>query len=113
MRSRPEGAQIRAEVESAWRDSGIPVEPDQNALPTGEAKWLREQAMGIIQGDMDPDQLSSLTPALTRKLSAVTQELIGLTTAASIQELTAVNPRYSAFQAKVVKDTTRKAENSQ
>jgi hypothetical protein len=101
---RHERAQISAEVGSAWRESGIEAEPSRDMPTTPEAKWLREQATGIIQGDLNSEELASLTPELTKKLSKTTRKLIALTTTPSIRQLEVVNPRFSAFQAKVVKD---------
>ena len=106
-----ERAQISAEVESVLLDSGIEAKPSQHMSAAPEDKWLKEQAVGIIQGDLDPDALAALTPEQTKKLSMVTQALIGLTTRSSLRELEFVNPRFSAFQAKVVKDAATETDS--
>jgi hypothetical protein len=108
---RHERAQIGAEVQSAWRDSGIEPKPNQHMPATPEDEWLKEQAIGIIHGELNRNALAALTSEQTEKLSMVTQELISLTTMTSIRELEFVNPRFSAFQAKVVKDTTTETDD--
>lgn len=112
MTSSSEHAQVRAEVESVLRNDGIGVASDEPPSRVPDDARLRELALRIIQGDMDLEKISALTPEMTAELSAIIENLIALSTSTSIQQLELLNPYYSAFRPKVVRDRAKKAGDS-
>lgn len=112
MTSPTEQAQIRAEVESVLRDYGIVGKPDDSSLPVRDFVRLREVALRVIHGDMDKEELSAMTPEMTAELPATVQHLIALRSSKSVRQLEELNPYYSAFQPRVVRDRVKKLDSN-
>lgn len=109
MTSPAEQNQIRTEIESVMRGYGIPAKADESDLPVSDVVMLREIARRVIHGDMDREQLSSLTPEMSVELDRIVRHLIALKSSTSVRQLEELNPYYSAFQPKVVRDGAEKA----
>ena len=103
--------QILAEVESILPDHGVVGKPDESHLTLHDVVQLREIALHMIHGDMDREQLSALTPEMTAELSTMVQNLIALRSSLSVRQLEELNPYYSAFQPRVVRDGAKKADS--
>jgi hypothetical protein len=111
MTSPAEQDQIRAEIEFIMHGHGIPAGADESDLPVADVVMLREIARRVIHGDMDREQLSSLTPEMSAALDSMVRHLIALKSSTSVRQLEELNPYYSAFQPKVVRDGVKKAHS--
>ena len=109
MTSSAEQNQIQAEIESVMRGHSIPTKADESDLPVSDVVMLREIARRVINGDMDREQLSSLTPEMNVELDRIVRHLIALKSSTSVRQLEELNPYYSAFQPKVIRDKAKKA----
>jgi hypothetical protein len=104
-------AQILAEVETVLRNHGIVTNPNDAQLPLEEAVRLRGMALRIIQGDVDDADLSALTPDMNAELATLIQDLIALRSSPSVRQLERLNPYYSAFEPRIIRDGHKSNNN--
>lgn len=98
-----ERAEILSEVSGILRDHGIVPDP-ATSLSAEDAVLVRDVALRIIRGDIDREELLSLSDSLTNEVTMAVQRLMALKDTRPIRELEERNPYYSAFQPKVIRD---------
>jgi hypothetical protein len=113
MTSSAEQDQVQTEIESVMRDHAIPVSADESDLPMSDLVMLREIALRVVHGDMDRELFSSLRPEMRIHLDRIVRDLIALKYSTAVQQLEEVNPHYSAFQSKVVRDGVKEGMKSE
>jgi hypothetical protein len=104
-----EREQIRSEVEAILQEYGVTPSIASHLSPA-DALRLRDIARRVINGDMDREELSSLSEGLAAELSVTVQRLMALKSAGTIRELEELNPYYTIFQPVVVRDSLREEE---
>src|SRR5438105_1239836 len=97
---------IRAEVHAILQEYGINPTVDARRGVV-EAGRLKDLAMQVIDGNIDTKELAAFGGDFASELSAMVQRLMALKNANPIRELQEVNPFYSAFQPKVIRDSAR------
>jgi hypothetical protein len=95
---------IRAEVESALRNYGVPQSEELVTLTGDELIRVRAIASRIVHGDVDKDELSNLTESVRGAVAAAVQRLMELRSSSRVQELQTINPYYSVSQPRVIHD---------
>ena len=81
--------------------------PVNTKLSPEDVRTLHKIAIGIVQGDIDNEEVSKLNKLQADELSVMVQQLVGMKSNSSIRGLQEINPYYDAFRSKVVRDSWR------
>jgi len=100
---------MRSQLESLLREYGItPPSPlATTGLSVQDLRRLRDVAVSIIQGNIDRDEVAKLGKEAAEQLTAMVNHLMSLRASDRLRELQEVNPYYSAFGSKIVRDNVK------
>jgi len=111
MNERKEREVVRKEIETVLEEYGInPVSQSHSRLAPDKFRKVRDVAMQIIHGNIDREEISKLDKSLTDELSAMVQHLMSFKKAAPLRELQEINPYYTPFGSKVIRDSVKKED---
>jgi hypothetical protein len=102
---------VRKEIEAVLEEYGISsTSQSHSKLTPDEFRRVRDIATQIIHGNIDKEEISKLNKILIGEISAMVQYLMSLKKTAPIRDLQEINPYYTPFSSRVIRDGEKKGD---
>lgn len=84
---------------------------DFSKLSTNDFRKIREIALHVMHGNIDPVEISDLNPELKSSLDLMIRHLISLRDKPGLHALEELNPYYTAFSSTIIRDNFSNGSN--